>query len=57
MIRHIGLLTVLSVLQDPGALQKSLDDLEVRGAWVYNDLGTAFAESKRSGKPMLVVFR
>ncbi len=38
-------------------LQKSLDDTEVRGAWIYNDLGAGFAEARKTGKPLLVVFR
>ena len=43
--------------QDPAALQKSLGDTDVQGAWFYNDLGAGFAEAKKTGKPMLVVFR
>ncbi len=43
--------------QEPGPLQKSLVDLEVAGPWKYNDLPSGFAEAKKSGKPLLVVFR
>ena len=43
--------------QDPGPLQKSLNDLEVKGPWVYNDLPAGFAEAKKTGKPLLIVFR
>lgn len=43
--------------QEPGPLQKSLNDLEPKGAWAYNDLAAGFAEAKKSGKPLLVVFR
>jgi len=50
-------LTGAASTQEPGALQKSLADLEPRGAWAYNDLASGFAEAKKSGKPLLVVFR
>jgi serine protease Do len=43
--------------QDATGLQKSLKDLEVHGAWIYNDLDKGFAEAKKTGKPLLVVFR
>jgi serine protease Do len=38
-------------------LQYSLGDLEVRGPWVYNDLKAGFARARKTGKPLLVVFR
>ena len=41
----------------PTPLQKSLGDLNVHGSWIYNDLGAGFAQSKKTGKPLLVVFR
>ncbi|MBL8890542.1 MAG: thioredoxin family protein [Planctomycetaceae bacterium] len=31
--------------------------VEAEGFWIYNDLATAFAEGKRTGKPILVVLR
>ena len=31
--------------------------VEAAGLWIYNDLPRARAEAKRSGRPMLVVFR
>lgn len=31
--------------------------VEAQGLWIYNDLPKAFAEAKRSGKPMMVVLR
>jgi len=43
--------------QEPGPLQKSLQDLEPKGPWVYGDMAAGYAEAKKSGKPMLVVFR
>jgi serine protease Do len=31
--------------------------VEAIGLWIYNDLAKGFAEAKKNGKPMLVVFR
>ncbi len=31
--------------------------VEAAGVWIYNDLPRAFAEAKKTGKPMLVLFR
>lgn len=31
--------------------------IESEGFWIYNDLATAFAEGKKTGKPILVVLR
>jgi hypothetical protein len=42
---------------DPEALKKSLDDKDVAGTWIYNDLAAGFAEARKSRKPLLVVFR
>ncbi len=51
-------LAVLAVLQgDPEELRKSLKDLDAGPGWVYNDVDAGFAEAKRTGKPLLVVFR
>lgn len=41
--------------QDPK--QKTLDDLELVGDWIYDDLSAGFAQAAKSGKPLLVVFR
>lgn len=32
-------------------------DVSALGSWIYNDLDAAVAEAKRSGKPILLVFR
>jgi hypothetical protein len=44
--------------QDPRKeqLKTQLKD-EIVGAWIYDDIPAGFAEAKKSGKPMLVVFR
>ena len=39
------------------ALKVQLKDAEVAASWIYDDINAGFAESKKSGKPMLVVFR
>lgn len=41
----------------PTPLQKALNDMEPRGDWHYNDLDAGFAEARRAGKPLCVVFR
>ena len=38
-------------------LQPEKDDVALEGAWLYDDLDAGYAEAKRTGKPMLVVFR
>lgn len=43
--------------QEPGPLQKSLNDLELKGDWVYSDLAEGFAQAQSTGKPLLIVFR
>jgi hypothetical protein len=42
---------------DNDAIRKGLKDTEVHSSWVYNDLGKGLALAKKSGKPLLVVFR
>ena len=37
--------------------EQSLNDTEIDASWIYNDLGAGFAEAKKTGKPLLVVFR
>jgi hypothetical protein len=38
-------------------LQQSLKDTEIHVSWIYNDVAAGFAEAKRTGKALLVVFR
>lgn len=42
---------------EPGPLQKALGDLEAEKAWVYDDLPAGLGLAKKSGQPLLVVFR
>ena len=36
---------------------KDRTEVQERGDWVYNDLPKGIEEAKRTGKPLLVVFR
>jgi hypothetical protein len=50
----------LSVGAQDGAkeqLRIALKDTEVKGDWIYDDLAAGFSTAKKSGKPMMVVFR
>jgi hypothetical protein len=38
-------------------LRKSLQDLELGGSWIYNDIEAGFAAARAAAKPLLVVFR
>lgn len=45
--------------QDPQKerLKQALTDTDPEGPWVYDDVAAGFALARKSGKPMLVVFR
>ena len=43
--------------QDKDQLRRELRDTDLAGAWIYDDLDAGYAEARKSGKPMLVVFR
>ena len=38
-------------------VRRDRDEVVSTGLWTYNDLGKGIAEAKRTGKPLLVVFR
>ena len=38
-------------------LRKTLNDVDLVGSWIYDDLAAGYSEAGKSGKPMLVVFR
>jgi len=38
-------------------LRVALKDNEVKGDWIYDDLDAGYAAAKKSGKPMMIVFR
>ncbi len=51
-------LAALAAMQGPkDALKTALKDTEVQGDWIYDDLPAGYAQAKKSGKPMLIVFR
>ena len=50
-------LALLAVPQDKEKLRTALKDTEVVGDWIYDDLDAGIAEAKKSGKPMMIVFR
>jgi hypothetical protein len=58
-----GMLTALVALAVGATFQGSKDQLkaalkdEVKGNWIYDDAPAGFAEAKKSGKPLLLVFR
>ena len=37
-------------------LKEVLQDHEVKGPWIYDDLDAGFAAARKSGKPLLVNF-
>jgi len=57
----IGILLALgtAAFQQGGneELRKTLKDADLVGTWIYDDINGGYAEAKKSGKPMLVVFR
>jgi hypothetical protein len=50
-------LSVLSVLLIQDDLRKKLGDNDLSGEWVYDDINAGFGLARKTGKPMLVVFR
>ena len=52
-----GIVLSCLAVQDKESLKTALKDADLPGTWIYDDLNAGFAEAKKSGKPMLVVFR
>lgn len=42
---------------DPRALKRLLEDTHVSDRWIYHDLDAARLRARKTGKPLLVVFR
>jgi hypothetical protein len=42
---------------DKEKLRTALKDSEPTKDWIYDDLGAGFAEAKKTGKPLMIVFR
>ena len=52
-----ALFALLGAPQDKEKLRTGLKDTEVKGDWIYDDLDAGYASAKKSGKPMMIVFR
>ena len=50
-------LAFFAAAQDKEKLRTALKDTEVKGNWIYDDLDAGYAEAKKTGKPMMIVFR
>ena len=65
MIRYITALTSLLRLVSGLVLSQDRDTkvhndrkvVQATGLWIYNDLPRGIAEAKKTGKPLLIVFR
>jgi serine protease Do len=53
----LGFLLTLSLATAQEPLQELLKDTGLASRWVYTDVDRATAEARRSGKPLLVMFR
>jgi hypothetical protein len=53
-----ALFVAFGAVQDPAQeLKTVLKDTNVHASWIYNDFAKGLAEAKKSGKPLVVVFR
>ncbi len=43
--------------QEKQELRRKIQDLEPVGDWIYDDIPLGFETAKKSGKPLMVVFR
>ena len=56
--RSFGTTSVLAFAgSSPEQLQKDLGDAGVVGDWHYDDIPSGFSDAKKTGRPILVVFR
>jgi hypothetical protein len=53
----LALLATAPQQSEKDQLRRALGDNDLAGTWIYDDLEAGGAEAKKSGKPMLVVFR
>jgi hypothetical protein len=53
------LVLAASEVQDPAKqrLRDALKDNALAGTWIYDDVEAGYAESGRTGKPLMVVIR
>lgn len=65
MFRHLRMIVVVSCLCASPIFAQTREEkvrndkkkVEAQGYWIYNDLPRAFAEAKKSGKPIVAVLR
>jgi hypothetical protein len=53
----LPLLLAAALAHADDKLREALKDTEPKGDWIYDDLDSAFAQAKKSGKPLMVVLR
>lgn len=51
----IAALLAMVCFQDSKLKQQLKDDCDK--SWIYDDVGTGFAQAKKTGKPLMIVFR
>lgn len=51
------LAATLALADDKAQLRVALKDTEPKGDWIYDDLAKGFADAKKTGRPLMVVFR
>ena len=59
-MKHVtlaALAVLLAPAQDKDQLRRELRDTDLAGTWIYDDVNAGYAEARKSGKPMLIVFR
>ena len=52
-----GVVSAETVKDREGAVRQDRAKMEKNGRWIYNDWSAGFAESQRTGKPLMVVLR
>jgi hypothetical protein len=51
------LLAALAFAEDKAPLRAALKDTEPKGDWIYDDVAAGLADAKKTGRPLMVVFR
>ena len=51
------LATTLALADDKAQLRTALKDTEPKGDWIYDDIALGIADAKKTGRPLMVVFR
>ena len=53
----MAMTTAIRAEDTKDAIKKSLNDVDLVGNWIYDDLPAGYDEAKKTGKPLLIVFR